>query len=231
MPIPLKYLADFEEDQIYHVYNRTNNKQLLFLTDENRVYFLKRYKDIVSPFVDTFCWNLLPNHFHFLIKVKSEEMIIAFLETKPKQDRTVTEKRFLDCRNSNLQKVGIPIVTLSELVENSFKRFFQSYALAFNKQHNKKGNLFYKPFKRVRINKESQFTMTVIYIHANAVKHKLVKDFAEYRWSSWYSILSNQSTLLLRGELIEWFGGIEEFIKAHIEMAAYYFNCETAIED
>ena len=40
MPIPNKYLADFEEDSIYHIYNRTNNKEKLFLSDDNRVYAL-----------------------------------------------------------------------------------------------------------------------------------------------------------------------------------------------
>jgi putative transposase len=156
---------------------------------------------------------------------------MAFLKDKNKEELTSTEKRFLDCRVSNLQKVGNPIVTLSELVENSFKRFFQSYALAFNKRHNKKGNLFYKPFKRIMINKDSQFTMTVVYIHANAGKHRLVKDFTEYKWSSWHSILSCQPTLLLRDEVIAWFGTLTECVRVHREMAAHYFDCETALED
>jgi REP element-mobilizing transposase RayT len=231
MPIPLKYLADLDENGIYHIYNRTSNKELLFLSDENRLYFLKRYKEILSPFIDTYCWSLLPNHFHLLIRVKSEDTILTFLRNKQRDELTITEKRFLDCRVSNLQKAGNPFVTLSELLETSFKRFFQSYALAFNKQHGRKGNLFYKPFKRIRIKKQAHFTMTVIYIHANAAKHKLVKDFTKYIWSSWQSILSDQPTLLLRNELIEWFGGIEECIRVHKEMAAYYFDCETALED
>jgi hypothetical protein len=44
MPIPEKYIADFEEGEIYHVYNRTNNREQLFLTDENRSFFLRRKK-------------------------------------------------------------------------------------------------------------------------------------------------------------------------------------------
>ena len=39
MPIPEKYLADFDENGIYHVYNRTNNMERLFLSDENRHFF------------------------------------------------------------------------------------------------------------------------------------------------------------------------------------------------
>ena len=239
MPIPNKYLADFEEDNIYHIYNRTNNKEKLFLNDDNRVYFLKRYKEILSEFIDTYCWCLLPNHFHLLIKVKTEDAVITYLQSKPKTDLTITEKNFLTDRVVNLPKVdnpgseqvNNPVVTFSELIEQTFKRFFQSYALAFNKQHNRQGNLFYRPFKRIRIEKDIQFTMAIIYIHANAAKHKLVKDFTTYLWSSWHSIISNLPTLILREEIIDWFGSLDIFIKTHKEMAEYYYDCDVALED
>lgn len=233
MPIPEKYIADFEEDEIYHVYNRTNNKEKLFLTDENRFFFLKRYKEIVAPFADTYCWNLLPNHFHFLIKIKSEQLVIGYLQSKPKEAITATEKKFL-AKVANLLKdgnPGTPEITFSELIEQTFKRFFQSYALAFNKQHHRQGNLFYKPFKRIRIENDAQFTMALIYIHTNAAKHGLVKDFTTYMWSSWHSIISNQHSLLLRDEIIEWFGNLEVCIKSHRELAASFYNCEVAIEE
>lgn len=174
MPIPDKYLADFEEDGIYHIYNRTNNKEKLFLNDDNRSFFLKRYKEILSPFTDTYCWSLLPNHFHLLIKVRSEDAVIAYLQSKSQTELTITEKKFLRQRGSSLSKVGIPVITFSQLIEQTFKRFFQSYALAFNKQHSRQGNLFYKPFKRVKIEKDTQFTMTIIYIHANADRKSVV---------------------------------------------------------
>ena len=122
-------------------------------------------------------------------------------------------------------------VTFSVLLEQTFKRFFQSYALAFNKEQSRKGNLFYKPFKRVKIENDSQFTMALIYVHANAFKHGLVKDFTSHRWSSWHSIISNQPTSLLRDEVIKWFGNVELCIKTHKELTAYYYDREIAIED
>ena len=67
----INYLANFYENGIFHVYNRTNNKEILFKTEENRLYFLKQFAKYLSPFLDTFCWNLLPNHFHFLVQIKS----------------------------------------------------------------------------------------------------------------------------------------------------------------
>jgi len=34
-----KYKADFVENELFHVYNRTNNNELLFKNDENRFFF------------------------------------------------------------------------------------------------------------------------------------------------------------------------------------------------
>ena len=47
-------------------------------------------------------------------------------------------KKFLEMyfRVANLSKVGNPVeseITFSQLIDQTFKRFFQSYALAFNK--------------------------------------------------------------------------------------------------
>ena len=58
-----------------------------------------------------------------------------------------------------------------------------------------------------------------------------MKDFTTYAWSSWHSILADQPTLLLRDELIDWFGNVEIFIKTHKEQAEYYYDCDVAIED
>lgn len=219
MPINNQYLADFIEGEIYHVYNRSNNKELLFINDDNHLFFLKRYREIVAPFVDTFCWCLLPNHFHLLIGIKPEVEIRACLMNTIKTTSTTTDIKFINNE-----------ITINEFIVHIFKRLFQSYALSFNKVYNRQGNLFYKPFKRLCISKDNQFTMAVIYIHANAMKHKLVKDFRNYPWSSWHTINSNEPTMLLRNEVLEWFGGLEACVNVHKEMADYYFDSVVSIE-
>lgn len=220
MPVPEKYLADFEEETSFHVYNCTNNNELLFYSDENRRYFLRNYEQRLSPFISTWCWCLLPNHFHLLVRVKSLAAVSQYLLSKDNRSLSLTEKKFLKGE-----------IDLSELIEHTFKAFFQSYALAFNKQQGRKGNLFYKPFKRVKINNDEQFLQTVIYIHANALKHGIVTDFTLYKWSSWLSVLSSAATSLLRNELLDLFGGKEYFIKMHRDQGKYYYSAETAIEE
>jgi putative transposase len=220
VPIPQKYLADLNENGIYHIYNRTNNREKLFLSDENRYFFLRKYNQYLSPVIDTYCWCLLPNHFHLLVRVKPAKLIQTNLQAIDLTELLLTEKRFL--KNE---------ITMSELIEQSFKRFFQSYSLSFNQFHNRKGNLFYRPFKRIEISKESHFTQAIVYIHANPVKHRLTKDFTAYKWSSWHSLLSSTPTKLLRTELMEWFGGRESFISTHKKMAKHYSETDISIED
>jgi putative transposase len=220
MPIPEKYQVDFYESGIYHVFNRTNNKETLFITDENRLFFLRKYDEYLSPYLETYAWCLLPNHFHLLVKVKSITEINMYLNTFDSKLLTLTEKKF--------QKEDI---SFSELIEHSFKRFFQCYALAFNKVYKRNGNLFYKPFKRIEIDKESHFTQAIIYIHVNAAKHGLIKDLSKWKWSSWHSYLTESPTKLRRQEVLEWFGGKDQFIQLHEEMTDYYNEGDISIED
>ncbi|MGC8788129.1 MAG: transposase, partial [Anaerolineae bacterium] len=63
-PSPLQY------GQYYHIYNRGNNRECIFVEERNYRYFLKLYAQHVEPIVDTFAYCLLPNHFHFLVRVK-----------------------------------------------------------------------------------------------------------------------------------------------------------------
>jgi hypothetical protein len=73
------------------------------------------------------------------------------------------------------------------------------------------------------INKDG-ITSTMIYIHANTLKHGLVKDFRVHKWSSWHSLISAKPTKLVRDEIWDWFGNRDEFIKAHLELSKFYYN-------
>ena len=218
MPVNPLYLARFEFEGIYHIYNRTNNKELLFRSDDNCTYFLHQFALFISRVADTYAWNLLPNHFHFLIKIKREDHITTHINSLDLLLQTKSEKAFLLNKDIN------------HLVEVTFKRFFTSYAMAFNKMYNRAGNLFQRTFKRVVITKDEQFIKALIYIHSNAQKHKLVKYFADYKWTSYHSLLSDKPTRLLREEIFGWFGSKEEFINTQHSLTEYYYKFERAIE-
>jgi putative transposase len=57
-------------DRYFHIYNRGNNKEKIFENEEDYQCFMQKYSELVHPFVKTYAYCLLPNHFHFLIKVE-----------------------------------------------------------------------------------------------------------------------------------------------------------------
>ncbi len=56
----------------YHIYNRGNNKEILFKESDNYYYFLRLWWRHITPVAKTYCYNLLPNHFHFFIKIEDD---------------------------------------------------------------------------------------------------------------------------------------------------------------
>ncbi len=61
---------DFIPNNLYHFYNRGNNKEKIFFAQENYLFFLEKIKSHILPFADIICWCLMPNHFHFMIYTK-----------------------------------------------------------------------------------------------------------------------------------------------------------------
>jgi REP element-mobilizing transposase RayT len=63
----------YYENQYYHIYNRTNNEEALFRSEENYLFFLKKYRYYLDDYLDTIGYCLMPTHFHFLVRVKRIE--------------------------------------------------------------------------------------------------------------------------------------------------------------
>ncbi|MEO6136399.1 MAG: transposase [Ginsengibacter sp.] len=182
-------------NQIYHIFNRAIGDEKLFREDKNYLFFLQKYKQHILPVADTFAYSLLPNHFHFLIRIKDEIQIAALFRSSKKKEAELE--------------------LLSGFIMERFGNLFNSYAKSFNKEYSRKGNLFMDTMKRVEVENDAQFGSEVFYVHKNPVHHHYCKKIEDWKWSSYHSLLSNLDTLLLRKEVIEWFGSREKFIEFH----------------
>ncbi len=62
----------------YHIYNRGNNRGIIFFERENYLYFLRQvHKYFVSEAVDIIAYCLMPNHYHLLVGVNSDSVNLA----------------------------------------------------------------------------------------------------------------------------------------------------------
>ncbi len=65
----------------YHIYNRGNNGENLFIEKRNYSYFLSLYEKHIIPVTDTHAYCLLRNHFHVAGRIKTEEEYLEYLKT------------------------------------------------------------------------------------------------------------------------------------------------------
>ena len=219
----IDYTVPLLAQYFYHVFNRTNNRESLFIDDKDRLCFLKKYKQFMLPYVKTYCYNLLGNHFHLVIQVKRESEINSFIKSIPKRYRKETQEKYLnkppDMKDTN------------QLISKQFSNFFTSYSTIFNKKHERSGNLFHRPFKRVFIENDSHYCNLIKYVHRNAQKHNIHPNFTCYPWSSYNSMLSEKSTVLEREAVLNWFGGKKRFVAFHLQKNDFSSIEHLLIED
>ena len=186
------------DGEYYHIYNRGNSKQKIFLNEEDYDYFIKclyccnTYKnftfreDIIKKGVDAFdfdreeaivsigAWVLMPNHFHI------------YITTSHKSDlwRNVEKNR------------------ISEFM----RKLSTAYAKYFNAKYGRKGSLFEGKFKSVHIKTDNQAKYLFSYIHLNPVKlieakwkeegikdiKKAIEFINSYKWSSYKDHISEK---------------------------------------
>jgi putative transposase len=181
----------FEPDKMYHVYNHAIGSECLFRSEENYHYFLKKYAQYIYPVVETFAYCLMPNHFHFLIRIRPAEELLK------------------------LAKNPVGFENLPGLVSRQFSHFLNAYAKAFNAMYDRKGSLFMGDINRKLVPEESYYTKLIHYIHYNPVHHGFVEQLAVWPHSSFHSLFSIKPTLLQRQVVLDWFGSQDAYLVFH----------------
>ncbi len=80
----------FLPDQYYHFYNRGNNRQEIFFQRDNYLYFLRRIRKYLCPFMDILAYCLMPTHYHILGRIKQPPRQLQtseFFKTRRSQQR------------------------------------------------------------------------------------------------------------------------------------------------
>ena len=159
----------------YHIYNRGNGKQDIFLDNQDYNFFLMRLRQNLFPKEDynfrtpplpensfsliSYC--LMPNHFHFLLR-----------------------------QNENVQ--------ITKLIS----RLCTSYSKYFNKKHGRVGHVFQDKFKQSLVDDNKYLVWLSAYIHQNPKVAGLVKNMDDYKWSSYSEFIGSKTDTMCDRKII-----------------------------
>ncbi len=204
----------FETNHIYHIYNRGNNSQKIFFKRENFLFFLQKIKTHITPFADILAWCLMPNHFHLMVYINTDEI------------------SFENKLNLNKDKYGVKwgaVINNKRTLNQSIAIMLRSYTRAINNQENRNGSLFQMTTKAICLTDNSEITPAFIqsnsgtiinipdpekeypqvcfnYIHQNPVNGKLVKNEEDWEFSSYQDHAGTRKGRMINRERVKEFG-------------------------
>lgn len=160
----------YAPNQIYHIYNQGNNRQLIFFNEENYLYFLRKMRINLLPYADILAYCLMPNHFHILLHTNEKSCEAAYVKGT---NRLHYSKQALS------RQIGF---------------LTSHYAKAINKQEGRTGSLFKtktkakicssEGFQTIDTTRNEHAVQCFNYIHQNPVKAQLVSKSTDWVYSS-----------------------------------------------
>jgi putative transposase len=202
----------FEQDRLYHVFNRGDNGRKIFFSEENYDYFLLKMRQHILPHADVLAWCLMPNHYHLLFYVHTLE-----LELKGKRNF------------KGFETEGKPEYNYLSNLNKSIGILLASYTRAINREKGLSGSLFKKNSKAICMNSNDGLTPSYFntqtgaicydqfkfnyypqscfdYIHNNPVKAKLVMRPDKWKFSSYSEYVGTADRNFISFDRIKEFG-------------------------
>lgn len=164
----------FIENEIYHVYNRGNQKQTIFRNRDNYLYFLEKIRFYIAPRCELLAWCLMPNHFHFVLSTTINSTTLV-------------------------PKSNLPVQNLTE----GIRLMLSGYTKGFNKAHGFSGNLFQQKTKaKLLTGGNSNYPFIAFhYVHQNPMAAGLVKRMEDWEFSSFNEYYGHPANPLCNKEL------------------------------
>ncbi|MGG9961682.1 transposase [Ferruginibacter sp. SUN106] len=216
MPVSELLKSPFVAGNHYHLVFKSIDGVLLFREENDYAIFLERFQQFTAIAFTNWAYCQLSNHVHFIIKVKPLENIIKAISKTDQTKQTVAMKKLLTLQD-NLE-------ALDAMIERQVNSFMVSYANYTKNKYLHDGGLFQKPFKRIAIDTDTHLQMAIIYVHANIIKHKVFDNHKEYLHSSYNAISINNNFYCASAAVLQFFGGVEKFIRSHEEQINYYYQ-------
>lgn len=191
-------IIKFIPNEYYHIYNRGNNKQTIFLENRDWARFLFLILYLQSPVNFPQIGRFISNYFKYQdFKIRREQNKI----------KEIIKNRYVELIAFALMPNHFHIA-VKENQEKGLSRYMQkiqnAYTKYFNVKYEKFGHLFQGPFRAVHIKSNEQLLYLSTYIHRNP---KEMSQWANrehlYPWSSYQDYISkNRWEEILKTDLI-----------------------------
>ena len=186
---------EFAPGSYYHVFNRGNGKQNIFLDNNDYEFFLLRLRE-----------NLFPKH---AIPLKTVFKGIQGIEAGSKS-HTVYARKLLPENSFDLVSYCLMPNHYHFLIKQNsdisvaklISKVCTSYSKVFNKKYEKVGHLFQDKFRAVLVDSNEYLVWLSAYIHGNPKVAGLVKDLIDYPWSSYNAYLDNRKDNLCKKDIV-----------------------------
>jgi len=215
----------FDKSHLYHIYNQGNNRQPVFFSRENYLFFAAKIRTHVLPFADVLAWCLMPNHFHLMVHVND---ITGATPANP-DIRGATPDPDIRGATSSRTPNNPSRTPNNQSFQASIGVMLASYTRAINKQNGWTGSLFRAKTKAICLTTIDNVApawyqsqgVTVINIkdpikeypnvcfnciNFNPVKDGLVKNPADWELCSYPDISGLRNGTLVNKERIKEFG-------------------------
>lgn len=182
--------------EYYHVFNRGNNKQIIFLDGRDYLRFLFLIIFFQSPVV----FEQIGRQVYYFVKNKTFN-IDGDLE------KEIIKHRNVELINFALMPNHFHL-TLCEFKESGISQYMQrilcAYTKYFNTKYKKYGHLFQGPYKAINIENNNQLLYLSTYIHRNPKEISEWKNKEHiYPWSSYQDFIrKNRWGKLLKQDII-----------------------------
>jgi putative transposase len=169
------------ENNTYHIYNRGNNQQQIFFTNENYIFFLKKIRTELMPFCEILSYTLMPNHFHFVVFVK-------------KKNNQISKNKTLS------SAIAVVLRSYTRAIQRQ-----QNFTGSLFQQKTKAKELLGNFNETI-----NHLVICTHYIHQNPLKAQLVKNLKDLPYSSYLDYLGLRNGTLCNKELFYSLAGIDE---------------------
>jgi len=186
-----------EKPAIYHCVSRVVDRRFVFGEEEREKFriLMRKYERFSGCRALAYC--VMSNHFHLLLEVPpmpqgglSDEQLLERLRAIYREDVVKeVEKQLQEARAQKMTTWAQQIHQRYEYRMHDLSQFMktllQCMTCWFNRRHERNGTLWEERYKSVIVEDGTAARMISAYIDLNPVRAGMVKDPAEYRWSSY----------------------------------------------